>query len=107
MGKGKMTVFILATLFFVLNFADGILTFYLVCQEGISVELNPLMRWLMIYLGDWFILPKVLMGCIVALLTMFYWHRFKWYRILFMVILGLYFSMVAGHIINLCQLLIG
>ena len=87
---------------FILNFMDAFLTLWVIKIEGgYHVELNPLMRALMENSGNWFWVPKILVGFIVGLFIMVNWEEYRWFRILSMTIVFTYVAVVAYGILNI------
>ena len=59
------------TSIFLLNLFDGIFTAIFLNMNAI-VELNPLVAFAYKHIGNWFILPKVLIGLVAGILVCFY-----------------------------------
>ena len=85
----------------ILNFMDAFLTLWIVNVEGsYHVEVNPLMRALMENIGDWFWVPKLIVGFIAGLLIVVYWEKYYWFRMLSMAVVFTYVAIVAYGILN-------
>lgn len=82
---------------FALNLFDTAFTFSLVLKYGYSVEANPLMRFAMSQMGDWFILLKILIGIEAVLLIVLFWNL-RLLRFLSVFILTCYVGVTIYHL---------
>jgi hypothetical protein len=88
----------------ILNFMDAFLTLWITKMEGgYHVELNPLMRALMENIGDWFWVPKLIVGFTAGMLMVVYWEKYSWFRTFSMVIVFTYVVTVAYGVLNVVR----
>lgn len=100
--KTSTIALIFGVSFAILNYLDAVLTLWLVQVEGgYHIELNPLIRWLMESMGNWFLLPKIAVGVIIAILIMTYWHKYSWFRKVSAGVTLAYFFIVVVHILSI------
>jgi hypothetical protein len=86
---------------FLLNLFDGIFTAVFL-NMNVMVELNPIIAFAYEHVGNWFILPKALLGLIVGVLIYLYFERRSiklttYFIFSFYLLLNLYF--IFGAII--------
>lgn len=87
----------IAIFIFLLNAFDGIATYYALTNLG-AVELNPLVNWMYINMGVWFLVPKMALGLLVGILLWKYWKDVKISRVLGYVVLLFYAMLVVYQI---------
>jgi len=85
---------------FLLNTFDGLMT-AVALASGHFVEVNPLMSRMIDSIGLWFLLPKILIGTILAALLAAFWKMFRVARIGSIIVLVIYTIIAANHIVLL------
>lgn len=85
---------------FLFNTFDGIAT-HIAVSNGKAIEYNPLINLVMNTIGVWFLLPKILIGFIMAILIIIAWKKFILARAGGITVLIIYFLLVIYHIIGI------
>lgn len=83
---------------FLLNMFDGLAT-AIMLASGHFVEVNPLMSRMIDSIGNWFLVPKILLAAPLAVLLAMYWKRFRMARIGSIVVLIVYAAIAINHIV--------
>ena len=84
-------------LLIVLNSFDALVTYHFTKLYGFDVEANPLIRSVMNFTGDWWVLPKLLFGILVGACMWLMWKSPLVRRVSYLILI-IYSLLTVYHI---------
>jgi hypothetical protein len=90
---------ILGILLFIFNLVDIVSTSYLIALYGVDVEMNPLVKVMVGYMGMWWVVPKLFIGILASFVVMVTWGKVPRAKYVIVPIVIIYSLLFIYHLV--------